>query len=396
MNILEVLPKDKCTGCGLCSAICPKKCIAMNENHEGFLYPEVDKNNCVDCQACVKKCPILSGESLLGDSMGSKYYAVIAHDKDLLKQSSSGGVFGILAKHLLDLGGAVCGCVYNENLEAVHVVSEDEDCVRRMYGSKYVQSNILNCYEPVKKALQAGRKVLFTGTACQIAAIKSYLGREYSNFYTVDILCHGVPSPGFFRKFVKHLEEKANNKIVDIKFRDKSKNGWGSEHRTSVTYDNGKKMWPFMPAYFSAFFYGLSLRESCYKCKFAGVNRVSDMTIGDFWGSWKKYGKRFNEGISVISINTAKGEELFAKVHSNFDFFEEISQKEAVQSNDNFMHAVRRPKERGTFYLNFEQYSSIIWKTYSAKTYRKKILTSIYGAVVPEKIRLTLHKMIKH
>jgi len=395
MNILEALPKDKCSGCGLCSEVCPKKCIAMNENHEGFLYPEIDKSKCIECQACVKKCPILSGESLFGDSMDSKYYAVIAHDKDLLKQSSSGGVFGILAKHLLDLGGSVCGCVYNENLEAVHVVTEDEDCVKRMYGSKYVQSNILNCYEPVKKSLQAGKKVLFTGTACQIAAIKSYLGREYSNLYTVDILCHGVPSPGLFRKFVKHLEKKANNKVVDIKFRDKSKNGWGSEHRTSVTYDNGKKKWPFMPAYFSAFFYGLSLRESCYKCKFAGVNRVSDMTIGDYWGSWKKYGKRFNEGISVVSVNTEKGFELFTTVRSDFSFLEEVTQKEAIQSNDNFMHAVKRPKERDSFYQDQERYSTIFWKTYGAKSYRKKVLASIYGAVVPEKIRLAVHRMLR-
>lgn len=392
MNILNVLPKEKCSGCGLCSEVCPKKCIAMNENLEGFLYPEVNDDKCVDCQICVKKCPVFSNEIAL-NTFTQRYYAAIAQDKDLLVKSSSGGVFGVLAKHMLNLGGFISGCVYNEKLEAEHVVTDDENCVKKMYGSKYVQSNILNCYEPIKKKLQSGEKILFTGTACQVAAIKSYLGREYDNLYTVDILCHGVPSPGLFKLFVNYLGRKEKNSVIDVKFRDKSRWGWGSEHRTSVAFENGRKKWPFMPAYFSAFFYGLSLRESCYRCKFAGVKRVSDMTIGDYWGSWKKYGKRFNEGISVISVNDKKGEDLLACVRSDFSFIEEINQKEAIQSNDNFTHAVVRPKERDGFYSNNSQYKSIFWKTYGAKTYRKKILASIYGAVVPEKIRLAIHRI---
>lgn len=391
MNIAEQLSRERCTGCGLCSKICPVECISMKEDAEGFLYPKVDNDKCADCMLCINKCPVLSNSVCFSDAGSTQYYAVINKNVEELKLASSGGVFSALSDFIFGEGGYVCGCVYNEKMEATHIVTNDRSTVKLMYGSKYVQSNIINCYGIVKEILQHGGKVLFTGSACQVAALKSYLGVEYKSLYTVDILCHGVPSPGLFRLFVNHLNEKKKARVVDIKFRDKEKNGWGSEHRTSVTYDNGKKIWPFMPAFFSAFFYGLDLRESCYQCRFAGTNRVSDMTIGDFWGSWKKYGKRFKEGISVISINSSKGMTLFDNIRDNFMFVDMLTQKEAICSNDNFVHPVKRPRERDSFYKDLSKYKLCSIRTYFAYTYRKKILASFYGAVVPESIRIKLH-----
>ena len=391
MNIADGLKKEQCTGCGLCSQICPAKCIVMIENSEGFLYPKVDSESCVHCDLCVNKCPILSDGVLSHDEQYPQYYDAINKNEEELKRASSGGVFSALANIILRDGGYVCGCVYNEQMDAVHVLSNNRNTIMRMYGSKYVQSNISNCFYDIRGKLQNGVKVLFTGTACQVAALKSYLGKEDENLYTVDILCHGVPSPGLFRLFVNCLNKKYNHRVVDIKFRDKEKKGWGSEHRTSVLYDNGKKIWPFMPAYFSAFFYGLNLRESCYQCRFAGTNRVSDLTIGDFWGSWQKYGKRFKEGISVISINSDKGNVLFTRIQETFSFVEKLSQQEAICSNDNFYHPVKRPKERDSFYIDLTKYKLCAKRTYFAKTYRKKILASFYGAVIPERIRIKLH-----
>jgi coenzyme F420-reducing hydrogenase beta subunit len=286
---------------------------------------------------------------MLMDSNAAKYYAAIIKNKVLLSKSSSGGVFGALAEYVLSLGGAVCGCVYNEQMEVVHIISESQNDVKKMYGSKYVQSRIGDCYEQIKKRLLTGQVVLFTGTACQVAAVRSYLGHNYDNFFTVDVLCHGVPSPGLFRMFVEHLSKKNHNRVIDIRFRDKSKNGWGSEQRTSVSYENGKKRWLFMPAYFSAFFYGMSLRESCYVCSFAGKDRVSDITIGDYWGSWKKYKKRFSEGISVISVNTDKGLNLFNLIKDDFSFCDELTQHEAFWSNNNFVNPVKKPKKERSF-----------------------------------------------
>lgn len=395
MNVTEKLPKKQCMGCGVCSQLCPAKCIAMRVDSEGFLYPSVDKSKCVDCNLCVKKCPILSDTVIFSNSNETKYYAAIIKDQEELKLSSSGGVFSTLADHILHEGGYVCGCVYNDRMEAVHVVSKDQNTIRRMYGSKYVQSNILECYSVINEILLRGEKVLFTGTACQVAALKAFLGKEYEGLYTVDILCHGVPSPGLFRLFVEHLSKKEESQVLDIRFRDKEKNGWGSEHRTSVTYANGKKKWPFMPAYFSAFFYGLDLRESCYCCKYAGTKRVSDLTIGDYWGSWKKYGKRFREGISVVSVNSKRGELLFNSISRSLLKKDELSIGEAVWSNDNFDHPVKRPMERDDFYTRIDNYRSILKKTYTARTYRKKIIISLYGVLLPEKVRLSIHKILK-
>lgn len=391
MSIAEKLPREQCTGCGLCSQICPIKCIAMKEDSEGFLFPNVDNNQCVHCSLCTKKCPILSDSVIFSDSGKAKYYAAIIKNEEELKLASSGGVFSVLADLVLRKGGSVCGCVYNERMEAVHVVSKEHKTIVRMYGSKYVQSNILDCYEIIKRKLENREKVLFSGTACQVAALKSFLEIEYEGLYTVDILCHGVPSPGLFRLFVKNFDNMEDSRVVEIKFRDKEKNGWGSEHRTSVTYQNGKKIWPFMPAYFSAFFYGLDLRESCYQCKFTRTNRVSDITIGDYWGSWKKYGKRFREGISVISINTNKGIRLFDSIIDKLDFNDHLEQEDAILSNDSFVHSVDRPKERDTFYKKLNKYNKLWIRTYFTKTCIKKTLVSIYGAIIPEKIRIFLH-----
>lgn len=394
MNIADGLKKEQCAGCGLCSQICPAKCIVMIENSEGFLYPKVDSESCVHCDLCVNKCPILSDGVLSHDVQYPQYYDAINKNEEELRRASSGGVFSALANIILRDGGYVCGCVYNEQMEAVHVLSNNRNTIMRMYGSKYVQSNISGCFCDIKGKLQNGEKVLFTGTACQVAALKSFLGIEYENLYTVDILCHGVPSPGLFRLYVNYLNKKYNHRVVDIKFRDKEKNGWGSEHRTSVLYDNGIKKWPFMPAYFSAFFYGLNLRESCYQCRFAGTYRVSDLTIGDFWGSWQKYSKRFKEGISVVSINSNKGHDLFTRIQEYFEFVEKLSQQDAICSNDNFVHPVKRPKERDSFYKDLVKYKQCFFRTYSAKTYRKKIVASFYGALIPESIRISVHKFL--
>jgi coenzyme F420-reducing hydrogenase beta subunit len=321
------------------------------------------------------------------------YYSAITNDEELLNNSSSGGMFGVLAKYITARGGAVCGCILNNQLEAVHILSEDYNEIEKMYGSKYVQSNIINCYESIKNRLQKGQVVLFTGTACQVAAVKSYLGHEYDNLFTVDVLCHGVPSPALFKKFIEYHSNRTKKGIVDIKFRDKSKNGWGSEHRTSITYNDGSKKWLFMPAYFSAFFYGLSLRESCYRCPFAGQNRIADITIGDYWGAWEKYKKRFTEGISVVLVNSKKGEMLFRGVQGDLSLYDLLTMKEAFRSNDNLYHPVIRPPERESFYQNTDKYNGLWKKVYTTKTYRKKTITSFYGAIIPQNIRLMLHKI---
>lgn len=392
MNHIDVrlITQSNCTGCGLCSEKCPQNCISMAPNEEGFLFPTVDLHTCINCGVCSSYCPINTDGNDLKNSGKRKYFCAIISDNDKLIKSSSGGVFRIVADWFVDNNALVCGCVYNDQMVATHIISNRIEDISRMCGSKYVQSKISHTFSAIKNNLLSGNKIMVTGTACQLAALKMYLGDEYDNLFCVEILCHGVPSPSLFDKYVLYLERKLRGKIVDIQFRNKEKNGWGSEHRTCIVYEKNNKLLkyrPTLPAYFSAFFYGINLRESCYNCKFATPERVADLTIGDFWGSWSKYGKRFKQGISVIGVNTKKGEELVNNVKHNFDFFESLTEDEAFKSNDNFEHPVKRPDERKDFYKNLPTYNGLWKRTYMTKTYRRKTIASIYGAFVPAGLR---------
>lgn len=395
-NSVEQIDNRKCTGCGLCAEKCPQDCILMIEDREGFRFPQVDLSKCLNCGFCVRVCPSTSAADTLYSKYNRRFYCGIINDKEMLIKSSSGGVFGVLAEYIISLGGYVCGCVYSDNLEAIHILSNKKQDIEKMYGSKYVQSRAEHCFYEIQKHLKANNIVMFSGTACQIAALRLYLGEEYSNLYCVEILCHGVPSPGLFAKYKEYLEKRLGGTIKDIRFRDKRRAGWGSEHRTCILYEkNGvlSEKRPILPAYFSAFFYGLNLRESCYQCKFAKSERVADLTIGDYWGSWKKYKKRFQDGISVVGVNSEKGNKLSEKIVGKFGFYEVLSESEAIVSNDNFTHPIKRPPERTCFYdgiLN-RGYKGLWKKTYFTKSYRRKTLASIYGAILPEKIRIWLH-----
>lgn len=201
---IEKIGSD-CSGCSLCVQVCGKKCISMQSNNEGFLYPIIDHSKCVDCGLCYKKCPC-NGEHERAKT-NPQYYAAANNNSEDLLNSSSGGLFIAMSKAILKGGGYVCGCVFDKNMKAVHICTNKIQEVERMMGSKYVQSTIEDCLPKVKELLVAGHKVLFTGTACQNAAVKEYI-KNRDNLYLVDILCHGVPSPLFFSKYVDFLEEK--------------------------------------------------------------------------------------------------------------------------------------------------------------------------------------------
>ena len=396
-NTIEQIDKQQCTGCGLCAEKCPKDCILMVEDGEGFRSPQIDFTKCVECGLCVRSCPTTSAADTLYSKYGRSYYCGNVKDKEMLIKSSSGGVFGVLAEYIISIGGYVCGCIYTDDLEAVHTLSNRKQDIEKMYGSKYVQSRAEHCFPEIQSHLMEEDIVMFTGTACQIAALRLYLGKDYSNLYCVEILCHGVPSPGLFAKYKQYLEKRLGGTVKDIRFRDKRRDGWGSEHRTCIIYEKNGKLCenrPILPAYFSAFFYGLNLRESCYQCRFATSERVADLTIGDFWGSWNKYKKRFHEGISVVGVNSEKGYELSENISGRFDFYEVLPENEAIVSNDNFTHPIKRPPERTCFYdgILSKGYKGLWKKSYLSKSYRRKTLASIYGAFVPEKIRMMRHR----
>ena len=284
--MIDKLSPNDCALCGSCIDACPVGAISFDNTYLDFRYPKIDTSKCVHCELCEKVCPVLKVRSA-GDEEKPQpqAYAARTPDTAVRQNSSSGGVFWELARQMLDQGGYVCGAVFGENYRVCHSISNREEDVRKMMGSKYAQSDLTGIYKQVMELLRKGEAVLFTGCPCQVAALHSFLGKEYESLTTVDIICHGTPSNTILRTYLDDQEKKHKSKIRDLCFRDK-KYGW---HLSSIRIDfeNGDRYLapitidPLMRGYFGA----TVLKESCYSCSFKNFRSGSDLTIGDFWGA---------------------------------------------------------------------------------------------------------------
>lgn len=316
---------DSCCGCGACAARCPESCIAMESDAWGFPHPAVDASICVGCGTCDAVCPVLSVP--LEDGCESVLWAM-ARDSDLLESSSSGGVFGLLARDVLSRGGAVTGAAWAEGCrELRHVLVESESGLDAIMRSKYVQSSVCReVYEGIRGALREGRPALFAGTACQVAGMRSYLGRLAGSelFLGVDVICHGVPSPELWRRWLEYVESREGGRIRDVNFRSKEA-GWLS---FSVAYElvgeGGRSLrsssgrfsddW-----YMRAFLKNASLRPSCLSCPFKR-RCGSDVTLGDYWGIQRQHPDvPFEQGVSAIVVNTEKGQVALRRVGGSLE-----------------------------------------------------------------------------
>lgn len=306
--MLKILDVKECCGCGSCSQGCPVKCISMEKDREGFLYPSINVEKCIECGICVRTCPMLTLQKEKKEEIA---YSAYAKDDDIRKNSSSGGIFTILAVSVIKMGGVVFGARFDENWNVVHDFTEEIDGLSGFRGSKYLQSEIGNNYKKAKDFLLQGRKVLFSGTPCQIAGLHAYLRKRYENLITVDFVCHGVPSPGVWQKYLKSLQRTQcasggkNSEFLFLKelslggisFRNK-RFGWKKYgillEKSSLQDDKNtdfslyvKKEWfqPFQEnRYMDVFLSNLSLRPSCYACRHKNFSSGSDITLGDFWG----------------------------------------------------------------------------------------------------------------
>ncbi len=325
-----------CTGCAACMNRCTKQCIEMKpDDLLGHLYPVIDHDKCVDCGACQKVCPA-NNEPVLRKPL-TAYAGWDKNDSEYIT-STSGGAASAFARYIIRNGGVVYGCAMMPNIEVRHIRVDNLDDIAKLKGSKYVQSEMGMNYRSVKEDLRHGRQVLFIGTPCQVAGVKAYVGEKNgANLYTVDLICHGTPPLAFLRK---HILKKTKGQVPDqILFRQGA--------YLLLLLLRGKELYRsslfeqrYEDTYYNAFFDGFSYRDSCNTCRYAQPNRVSDVTIGDFWGLKEDLPLKHPHGCSVLLPATEKGMELIDGIRSEFNLFERTVD-EAVNNNDQLRH----PKE---------------------------------------------------
>lgn len=351
--MISILDNSQCCGCEACRNICPRQCILMKEDNEGFLYPEVHLSDCIDCGLCEKVCPILHPSK---ERMPIAVYAAKHRDDNIRLASSSGGVFTFIAEKVIDEGGVVFGARFNDQWEVIHDYVEIKEKLSCFRGSKYVQSRIGDTYKQVLLFLQSGRKVLFTGTSCQIAGLKLFLRKEYDNLLTVDIICHGVPSPKVWKKYLNEITSIDGLQVTDISFRNKSK-GW---HNYFLSIKSNEKELSDIPVYSGIyshlFLADLMLRPSCYSCPAKSGKSCSDITLGDFWGI-ENVCPEFDDdkGCSVVLLYNPKVKCLIEGMVVN-----NVVYNQAKQSNPSLEVSVNCPVNRNYFFRLLNRNKSLV------------------------------------
>ena len=316
-NNIKKLNKSECTGCGVCSMVCPSDAITMIETKEGFHYPSIDENKCTNCEICALKCHSLSPN--FKTDYKKEFYEVTAPDEIRMK-SSSGGMFTIVANYFLENGGYVAGaCFSNDWLRVEHIIINDKKDLDKLRYSKYLESCLGNIFVEIKKLLEEDKKVLFSGTPCQVSALNNYLGKDYDNLLTMDLLCHGVVPQKVWQKYLK---EKVENDIEYISFRDKNIFNWSSGLYIKTKKEEYLKF-DINDLYYKMFVNHTSCKEECLHCKYRKYDRPSDKTIGDYWS--KKAKTKDNKGISIVKISSEKASKIFDAIKSNCNYKKVVS-----------------------------------------------------------------------
>lgn len=338
--------KNKCFGCRACANICPVQAITMQEDDEGFFYPVVDESKCTNCGLCKKTCPSLQkSETFLHNTKSPECLAVMADDELRLK-SSSGGAFSLIANKILEQGGYVCGVAFDEKAQVKHIIIDNNDDLAKLRGSKYVQSNTNTVYSEIKKLLDNNKKVLFTGTPCQVAGLNTFLKKNYDNLYTVDLICHGVPPQ---KVFDMYLKEVTNGKFVNTNFRDKV-TGW-DVYTTTTTTTGVFSFTKEQCLYLNAFLKNMCLRPSCGTCPYTNTQREADITIGDFWAI-ERFDKKLNDknGISMVLLNNLHGKKLFSSIENNMPVSTEVPLEYATYYNWTLYRTLPQHPNRKAFF----------------------------------------------
>lgn len=347
--MINIVEKSKCCGCSACAQSCPKHCINMSEDEEGFQYPQVNSNLCINCGLCEESCPIFEKKV---PQIPIETVGAVNLKRSVVEKSSSGGIFSALSEHVINKGGVVFGASYNEKWDVCHSWVSDISSLNRFRGSKYVQSSIGKSYREVRDFLMKDREVLFSGTPCQVAGLKSFLKKDYEKLLTVEVACHGVPSPKVYRDYLKYVSKDRIESITEISFRNKRK-GWLHYRFIINAMIKGKKKIILNEKrsdnyYMQSFLKNYNLRPSCYECSFKAGCSNADLTLADFWGVWDIAPDFFHKtGVSIILINSIKGKANVEQLDIEKII---VDYSNVVKYNSCLIHSSIKPSNRSLFW----------------------------------------------
>lgn len=372
----EFTNKSQCTGCTACASVCPQQCIRMVEDVEGFTYPKiVNVASCISCGSCERVCPVLSQKEEKGSL--TRAFAALSKNDSLRMESSSGGVFSELSEIVLKSGGIIYGASYDKNGSVEHIGVDNMENLGKLRGAKYSQSNLKDSFSTIKKQLDSGINVLFSGTPCQVGGLKAFLKKDYKNLLCIDFVCHGVPSPLVWKKYVKYRAKIDNNDNPPgyINLRNKE-SGWTNySYSVEFAYSKGKRYLRKNneDLFMNLFVNNYILRNSCSACHFKGYSRVSDITLGDFWGIWDINSEMDdNRGTSLVLIHSVKGEELFRAASGNIKSSQVTLEQASMMNPSLLQSSIPQPSRdnvlRDIIQNGFETAITIFQSNQSAKT----------------------------
>ena len=380
--MIIIKEKKNCCGCEACINICPKKCIKMVEDDEGFRYPIVDKEKCINCKLCEKVCQYINKIDLKEKENYPIIYACTQKNINNIKNSTTIGIFYELGKKVIEDNGIVVGATYDKDMHVQHKIASDLKTLDEMRGSKYVQSEINDIYKKIHNLLNDNKFVLFSGTPCQVGGLIKFLGKQYDNLLTVDIICHSVPSPKIFKDYIKETEKIHNSKITKINFRNKI-NGWLNPY-TEIEFTDGNKTF-IQPSskneWYRVFTSHIIDRPSCSNCLYTSIKRISDITLGDFWGIDKINPKiDYFYGVGKIFINTEQGRKFFELIRKEYNTYQ-MTIKDSIRPN--LIHPPEVNPKKISFYKEYKRKGFF-------KAYQKYVNDNIYT-----KIKRRIIKIIK-
>lgn len=372
--MIHIVDKENCCGCSSCTNICPSRAIKMCEDEEGFLYPNIDTKVCVNCNLCEVVCPVLNQTK---ERKPLNIYAAKNRNEEVRMESSSGGIFTMLAEHVIQQGGIVFGAKFDECWKVIHNYTETAGGLAPLRGSKYIQSDLGRTYNDVKSFLENNRLVLFSGTPCQIRGLKLFLKKDYPNLFSVDFVCHGVPSPKVFNSYLTENITRKGNKISSIKFRDK-RLGW---HLFSFTAGGTKSIIHTASLqddlFLKGFLHNLYLRPSCHACPSKSLKSGSEITLADYWGVEHVFPSfDDNKGVSLVMVNNTKGENLFKSIEP---IYIESNYNDALKGNPSIENSTKKSDNRDLFYNLYRK--GMPFKRIINKLTKEKFYWRIYAKI---------------